>query len=403
MSEYSKPGFDSKLWTKNFILILVANFAVYIGFYMLLPTLPIYVKILSGEETLSGFAMGVFLVSAVLIRPFAGRAVDTRGRKGIFLLGLIIFFLCSLVFNWVHTLLFLFLFRFIQGFGWGYCNTASGAIAADIIPKTRLAEGMGYFGLSMSIAMGLAPALALFIIGKYSFNLMFYVSAFAVVLATLLAIFMNYHNPKKDKAEVKPVLIEKAALRPSLVAFFVTLNYSSVLSFLALYGQHLNIPNIGLFFTVYAISITISRPLFGRIADKRGYDIVMIPGLMIISLTMLILFKAQSLPAFILAGIIYGCGFGAVQPTLQAMSVLNVPPNRRGAATGTYFTFFDLGVGLGSILWGVVAHAIGYSLMYLLVIIPTLAALTIYLVLARRSHRSPEDFSPPQDSIKYVK
>lgn len=350
---------------------------------MLVPTLPIYIKLLSGEETLSGLAMGVFLVSAVFIRPFAGRATDIYGRKRIFLIGLGIFFLCSFIFNWVHTLALLFLFRFVQGFGWGYCNTASGTIAADIVPKSRLAEGMGYFGLSMSIAMGIAPAIALYIINRSGFRLMFTASAVAIAAALLFAMVMNYHNIKQEKSLAKPVLFEKQALRPSVVAFFVTLNYSSVISFLALYGAQLKIAGIGLFFTLYAVSILISRPFLGRLADRKGYDIVMIPGLVIMILTMVILFYAHTLPAFMIAALIYGIGFGAVQPTLQAMSVRHVPPERRGTANGTFFTFFDLGVGIGSVLWGAVAHAVGYNFMYLSVTIPTIGALLFYLLLAR--------------------
>ena len=388
MSEPLDPQIASKFWTKNFILILIANFATFFGFYMLLPTLPIYVKVLTGQETLAGLAMGIFLISAIFIRPFAGRAVDSYGRKGIFILGLIIFFLCTLALNWARTLFLLFLIRFIQGFSWGYGNTAATTIVSDVLPKHRLAEGMGYFGLSMSIAMGVAPALALYIIGKYSFNLMFNVSSFAVFFAAILAIFITYHKVEKIVSKEKPIkskLFEKTALHPSLVAFFVTLNYSSILSFLALYGVDLKIVNIGLFFSAFAVSITLTRPFLGRLADKKGYDIVMIPGLLMMIVTMLLLFKAQSLPLFITAGVIYGIGIGAVQPTLQAMSVLNVSASRRGAANGTFYTFYDLGVGLGSIIWGAVAHTMGYSLMYLSTIAPVVCALIYYLLFARQA------------------
>ncbi|MFZ3102516.1 MAG: MFS transporter [Desulfitobacteriaceae bacterium] len=388
MSEPLDPQISKKLWTKNFILIIVANFATLTGFYMLLPTLPIYIKVLTGQETLAGLAMGIFLVSVILIRPFAGRAVDSYGRKGIFILGLIIFLLCTLALNWARTLFVLLLLRFIQGFSWGYGNTASSTIVSDVLPRQRLAEGMGYYGLAMSVAMGLSPALALYIIGKYSFHLMFNVSAFAVFLAAILAFFVTYHKVEKlaSKSDtVKADLFEKSALRPAGMAFFVTLNYSSVLSFIALYGAELNIVKIGLFFTVFAVSITLTRPLLGPLADKKGYDIVIIPGLLMMIVTMLIIFKAQSLPLFILAGVTYGIGIGAVQPTLQAMSVLNAPAGRRGAANATYFTFFDLGFGLGSIMWGAVAHAVGFSVMYLLTTVPILCALIFYVLFARQA------------------
>lgn len=170
MSELIEPQISNKLWTRNFVLILIVNFIMFFSFYMLLTTLPIYVKFLSGQETLAGFAMGIFLISSLLIRPFAGRAIDSHGRKRILFLGLIILFLCTLALNYARTLFLLFLLRFIQGFGWGFASTAAATFVSDILPKHRLAEGMGYFGLSLSVAMGVAPALALEIIDGYSFN-----------------------------------------------------------------------------------------------------------------------------------------------------------------------------------------------------------------------------------------
>ncbi len=376
---------QENLWTRNFILILLTNFSFFASFYMLLPTLPMYIKFLSGTNTLSGLAMGIFLISAVFTRPFAGVALDTHGRKGILLLGLLIFFITALSFNYASTLVLLFFFRFIQGFGWGYANTATGTIAADVVPKSRLAEGMGYFALSMSIAMSVAPAVSLFLVKEYGYNLMFIVSSAVVLLAIVLASLIRHQTVIKEATKVKKVLFEKAALRPSLVILLVTMNYSSVVTFLAMYGQSLKIADIGLFFTVFAICIIVLRPILGPLADRRGYDLVIIPGLLLMGVTTMILWKAQTLPAFVLAGIIFGIGFGAVQPTLQAMSVLIVTPERRGAATGTYLTFFDIGVGAGSVLWGWVAHSVGYSTMYLLATLPTLAAFFVYLLFSRQA------------------
>jgi len=393
LPETLEPAFPlNPLWTKKFLLLIVANFAVYISFYMLIPSLPIYIKVITGKEALSGSAMSIFLLAAVLFRPFAGRIVDTRQRKGVFLFGSAIFFVSALALNWAPTLVILLLARFVQGFGWAYCNTAAGTLASDIIPKHRFAEGMGYFGLSLSIAMGIGPALALFLMQRYNFQLMFYVCAGSVLISFLLAIFIKHHNstlPDKPQNNstvvVKTTLLEKKALRPSLVIFFLSINYAAIISFLALYGQFRQVPDIGVFFIVYAISITISRPLFGRLADRRGYDIVMVPGIILCTLTLVILYLAHSLPVFILAGLIYGVGFGAVQSTTHALSVLHVSPERRGAATATYFTFLDLGLGLGSILWGFVAQAVGYDVMYLLVILPTLVSLLVYLLFARKA------------------
>jgi len=384
-----------RLWTKNFILLIAANFAVYVSFYMLIPSLPVYIKEITGKDALTGLAMGVFLLSAVLFRPFAGRLIDTGKRKSVFLSGSAIFLCSNLAFNLAPTLLVLLPARFVQGLGWAYCNTAAGTLASDIIPKPRLAEGMGYYGLSLSVAMALGPALALFLMQRYSFQFMFYVCSGFVLLSFLFALLINNRNENqvaKAPAALK-TLLEKRALPPSLMMFFVAFSYAAIISFLALYGQLRQVNDIGLFFIVYAISIAVSRPILGRLADRHGYGIVIIPGLILCNLTLVIIFLAHTLPVFILAGVVYGVGFGAVQPTTQALSVSYVPPERRGAATATYFLFLDLGLGLGSVLWGFVAQYLGYELMYLTVIIPSTLALVVYLLFARQA-KSQQSLKP---------
>ncbi len=312
----------------------------------------------------------------MLIRPLAGYALDAYGRKAIFFIGLLIFAGAVFAYMWVPTLLILLLVRFIHGFGWGLASTASSTVAADIIPKPRMGEGMGYYGLAGTLSMALAPALGLFIISRYDFNLLFSLSTLMVIIAILLAFTIKYHAVTTPGQKFN--LIEKDALRPSIVIFFVNMTYGAIVAFLALYSIEMGISNIGIFFTIYAVSLAISRPIAGRLADRSSFDIVVIPGIILIMLAMFLLYSASSLQWFLLAAIVYGAGFGAVQPSLQALAIVATSPEKKGAANATFFTGFDLGIGLSSIMWGFVAQAIGYSLVYLCAIIPAFLGLSFY-------------------------
>lgn len=378
------------LWTRDFILISIASLFITMGFQMLLPVLPVFSAELGGSDSWAGLVVGIFTISAVLMRPVAGRLLDKQGRRGVFILGLIVFLVCVVAYNWTSTIFVLLILRFIHGFGWGASSTASSTIASDIIPKSRLGEGMGYFGLTSTLAMAIAPALGLEVLSGYGFNAVFYISAGVVFISIFIALPIKYHKPdmlaKSDSdGPGKTEIFEKSAILPAVVIFFITMTYGAIVSFIALYADQRQVENIGLFFTVYAVALLISRPYFGRLTDRKGTAFAVLPGIICVILSMCCIYFANSLLAFLMAGFIYGIGFGAIQPALQAMSVRKVDNTRRGAANATFFLGFDLGIGAGAILWGIVAEHFGYQFIYLLAIIPAIAGALIYIRSIRKS------------------
>lgn len=375
----------STLWNKNFLLIFLVNLVIFFAFQMLLPTLPVYAEKLGGSETVMGLIIGVFTISALLVRPFAGQMLDTSGRRGPLLIGLAIFIISVLAYNWAWSIAILLTLRLVHGFGWGIITTAAGTVATDSIPPKKLGEGMGYFGLTTAISMAIAPALGLYIINNYNFSTLFLASTTLTVLSLLLAMIVQYRKIDKGN-EKKGALFEKKAFRPSLTMFFITTTYGSIVSFIALYGAQKGISNIGIFFTVFALVLTVTRPVSGMLADRKGFDIVVIPGAILVIAAMIILSRAEYLGTFLVAGAFYGAGFGAVQPSMQALAVKGVPPMRRGAANGTLFSAFDLGIGVGAVLWGAVSQAIGYSSMYMLASIPGVLALISYILLREKEN-----------------
>ena len=145
---HEKSNNNIQLWTKNFIIITLLNFLIFFSFQMLQPTLPIYVKELGGTDSVVGLVTGIFTVSALIARPFAGKTLDKIGRKPVFIIGLAIFAASVLAYSWLPIIGLILFFRLIHGFGWGISNTAVNTIASDNIPKARFGEGMGYFSLA---------------------------------------------------------------------------------------------------------------------------------------------------------------------------------------------------------------------------------------------------------------
>ena len=370
-----------KLWTLNFILSCLAHFSIYLVFFSFAPTLPIYIERYGGSSTVAGMAMAALTLAAVFSRPVAGRALDKYGRKMIFLGGLLVFLLPSILYIFMVPVTLLIALRFIQGLGWGVANTSSWTAASDIVPPERLGESMGFFSATLSISMAVAPALALWLIAQYSFKVLFVVCSLLIMFAIIFALMIKYPQIEKQTAKTKSGFLEKAVLRSATVILFISLSYSSLLSFIALYVIRQGMASAGLFFTVFAITTLIFRPLSGFIIDRRGekgYDLVILIGSIATIAAILVLTRLAAPLHLAAGGAFYGLGFGFIQPTILAQCIKCVPSTRRGAANATYWTALDVGVASGSIGWGFVANALGYSLMFFLTLIPVLIAMAIY-------------------------
>ncbi|TCL57706.1 putative MFS family arabinose efflux permease [Hydrogenispora ethanolica] len=377
----------ARLWSKDFLRVAVLNSLIFLAFQMLLPTIPLYVKRLGGSDGEAGLVMGVFAISAVLIRPLIGQTMDRYGRKGIFLAGLLLFGASILANTLASSLILLLMVRLLYGFGWGSCQTAATTVASDLIPKTRFGEGIGYFSLTGTVTMALGPALGMFLVNRLGFGPMFLSAALLAGVAAWLALTIAY--PRCPAVPERLSLVERTAIPATAVGFFVAMTYCAVITFLGLYATDLGIGNVGPFFTAYVVALLVTRPFIGRIADRYGFAVILVPGLLLTGAAMLLLYLARDLGAFLWAGLLFGLGYGSVNPGLTAMAVKDAPSERRGAANSTFFTGFDLGVGLGSILWGAVAQIAGYRMMYLWTIVPICLALFCLLALGRKESLRP--------------
>ncbi|HLR08507.1 MAG TPA: MFS transporter [Bacillota bacterium] len=377
-----------KIWTRDFVLICLANFFIFLGFQMTLPTLPLFVKDLGGSDQAIGVIVGVFTFSALVLRPYAGHALESKGRRFVYMFGLVLFVLSVGAFGFITSIVLLFFVRIIQGIGWGFSNTATGTIATDLIPPKRRGEGMGYFGLSGNLALAFGPSLGLALAGMISFMQLYLICAACGLTALLLSSKIRYKQveaaPKKATT-VKFDIFEKTAVRPSLLLFFITVTFGGIASFLPLYAEQKDVIGIEGYFLVYALFLMLSRTFAGQIYDKKGHEYVFLPGTAFIFTAMLLLSWLPNTWVMLVAAGLYGLGFGSVQPALQAWAVDKAPADRKGMANATFFSFFDLGVGLGAMLFGSLASAFGYHSIYLTAACSVMVSMLLYTYLLVRA------------------
>ena len=171
----------------------------------------------------------------------------------------------------------------------------------------------------------------------------------------------------------------------SIVAFIVAVCYSSVLSFLASYAENLGLLTAGtLFFVVYALVITLARPVAGVLFDRKGEDFVMYPTYACLAIGLFLLAMTTHSWMMLLAGVFVGLGYGTFMSNGQAICIHLVKEFRIGVAVSTYFVALDLGLGVGPYVLGALKDSIGFSGIYVLTGIGAVfSAILYYLIYAR--------------------
>lgn len=389
----------SALWTKDFIGISLSNFFLFMTFYFLLVTLPSYaLENLHSNESGAGLMTTVFLLSAIITRPIAGKWIERSGPRNVLFTALIVFLAASFLYFFPNSMSGFLFIRFLHGIGFGMATTVTGAIVANIIPISRRGEGMGYFIMSTNLAMVLGPFIGLTTIQHFGPNVLFILSiigAFAALLAGI-SVKLSKRKPILSPQQVKVPFsfknfFEASAVPISLVGAFFALVYSSILSFVSVYANSIHLGEVSsLFFVVYAIVLLLSRPFTGRWFDLHGPNVIVFPSIILFAIGMFILSKSGTSSVFLLSAGIIGLGWGTLFPTFQTIAIQDSEPKKKGLATATFLSIFDTGIGLGSFLVGIFVTKMGFSSFYLLSSIYILVGVILYYFLHTRKQKAIE-------------
>ncbi|HAQ06560.1 MAG TPA: MFS transporter, partial [Bacillus bacterium] len=174
------------LWTASFIKLMIGNLFIFMSFQMLIPTMPPYIKSIGASGTEIGLVTALFSIGAVLSRPFIGFMLEYKARKPLVLVGALLLLLITFLYPLSQIVIIFLVFRLIHGLAWDWSTTVNGTAAVDVVPNSRLGEGMGYFGLSITIGMIIAPSLGIFLFQIKSFENLVYVSGALGIIALVL-------------------------------------------------------------------------------------------------------------------------------------------------------------------------------------------------------------------------
>ena len=279
-----------KIWTRDFLLICLANFFVFLGFQMTLPTIPLFVESLGGNERLIGLVVGIFTFSALIVRPFAGKALETKGRRLVFLFGLIVFVFTVGIFGFMTSIFLLFAMRIVQGARLGIFYNCFRNHCNRPYSSKRRGEGMGYYGLFGNIAIAIGPSLGLILADVLYSKQLFIICGLLRSRSWLLASTIRYKKVESSpKATSKKFgIYEKSAIQPAILVFFITVTFGGIATFLPLYTDSTRCVWYSVVFLHLCSFPYGTRIYAGQIYDQKGHQAIYIPSALLITVAMLL-------------------------------------------------------------------------------------------------------------------
>lgn len=405
---------NTKLWSGDFIKICLSSFFLFFAFYTLATSLSGYVTNgLGGSNTQAGLSMTIFIIAAVLLRPFTAQFMSRFGEHKVVMISLLLFLLCSVAYLGIFGYAMLLIVRFFHGGAFAIATTSTNTKAIHIIPEHRKGEGISYFSLFMSLAMVIGPFAGLTITSKWGFTAMFIMCAVCSLIALVLGISIKKRKKQpqlaisEDKLSASPAaqkfqwrnLIERSAIPIAICGFVVAFAYSGIVTFMSIFAHARAIDQYAsYFFVCFGIMIVLPRPIIGKLLDRIGEHFIVYPSIAVFAIGMFLLSQAQSPIMLLVSGAVIGLGYGALLPCFQTIAVLTAPVHKRGLATATFYLLFDLGYGFGSYSLGALASNYGYSVMYVICGIVIVLSSVIYFTL----HHKRKRLTPSSDQTVFV-
>jgi MFS family permease len=361
-----RPEAIRKILTRDFILLFFAQFTFTTANHILIPTLPIYLSRLGSKETEIGVLIGIFTVSSLILRPFTGKILLRTPEKKMMIFGAFLFGLASIGYLVAPPFWPFFLVRIFQGVGYAFFYTASFTLIANISPEAHRGQSLSYFLLALNISLALGPSFGMLLINRYNFT-----TLFLVCLGLSLGSFVVISKLGKrqvalseDSSMGSSFFISREALPASIMGFFFFFIWGALIAFFPLYAIKQGVVNPGLFFTILAIILILSRVLGGRISDLYSSEKIILPCLTTFIGAMAIIAFSKTLLLFALAALIWGMGHAFFYPSL-AVCVLDRVGSSRSLAMGTLTAMTDFGIFMGPMVMGMVVQFTSYPIMFL--------------------------------------
>lgn len=382
---------EEKLWNSNYIKVWLANFMIFFSFMLVTPLLPIYLsETFAADKHVIGVVLSGYTLTALLVRPFSGFIVDSYPRKQVLLICFFLMFIFFAGYLVAGSLLLFTIVRTLHGAPFGATTVANSTVAIDVLHPSRRAEGIGYYGLSNNIATAISPSVAIYIYQlTHNFDLIFAISMAVAGIGLIInsTVKLEKRELIKDKKVIsldRFFLLKSWSQSLTMVCF--AFSYGILSTYIAIYGkEQLGITSgTGLFFLLMSLGLICSR-LIGNKSLSKGKIVENASLGIVVSLVGYFIFAAVNNSfGYYSAAIIIGLGNGHMFPAFQTMFINLAPHTQRGTANSSLLISWDVGVGLGILIGGIVVEYFGYGASFWVSAVVNLLGVVGFLTFARK-------------------
>jgi MFS family permease len=379
---------EGRLMTPAFLALSAATLAFFVSGAVFLPVVPRFtVGPLGGDDFAVGLVLGAFALSSLLMRPFAGRLADRRGRRIILIAGAVITVGASFGHLAAGSIPLLIVMRLLLGVGEALFFVAALAAATDLAPDHRRGEAISLISLSLYLGLAIGP-----IIGETLLALSGFTAAWlAAGVIALASVALSWLAPEtlpsaqRATASTGGRLLHRRGLEPGLLLLCGVWGMGPFFAFLPLLADELALGGAGTFFSVFALIVVGLRIAGARLPDRVGAARLSGTALVISATGMALAGLAPTFVGLLVATVVFAVGVAFTFPAIMAMAVIGVPADQRGAVVGTAGLFVDAAFGLSPAVLGLLAQSAGYPSTFL--VSAVIAAIGAAWLLIRRPGR----------------
>ena len=373
---------NKEIFTRQLFLNWVSRILFFVCLSALLPTLPNYLNDIGGNNSQIGIVMSAFAAGVLLFRPLVGWRIDTFGRRGMLLFGIIIFVIMPFFYIYIRSIFPLLLVRVFHGLGLAAFGTASITLITDAAPAKSRNEVISYTGMVNTIAFALGPVSGSFVADLWGYDVLFISVACLAMVCLVISVFIKEtkeHHTTHKKINYLEAIKHRRILVSTAMILIVGLVHGGIMFYIPLFLKETVSINIGVFFAVYGIAAFLVRVVVGPFSDKFGRGPMLVVSLISLASGILMLSLSKGVVLMLLSAVLYGIGFGSHQPTLTTLVADNSSERTRGKVFSFYYGGFDLGVSMAGFILGMIAEHFGIKNMFLICCGFTIIAVTIFV------------------------